>query len=112
MHFDFVMLVFQVICVLTSVLWPLIYCYFATIATNRISMIGYSAYDTNWFEYPPKLQKYMILIIARSQETIYFTGFNLVYCTLEVFAKVSIFQIKKSFNKRKIISCNSIKLFF
>lgn len=73
----------------TSMFWPYLFCYYATYITNRISFIGFAAYDTNWFDYPLDLQKHMILILARSQENVHFHGFNLIECTLEVFGKVT-----------------------
>lgn len=58
----------------------------------------YMIYNSNWFEYPTKLQKYAILTIARSQQPVYFTGFGLISCTSEVFGKVSIAFRKKFFS--------------
>lgn len=69
--------------------WPFIMCYFANMATTRIADIGTTAYDSNWFDCSPELRKYIVLIIARSQESINFTGLGLIYCNMEVFGKVS-----------------------
>lgn len=68
--------------------WPSIYCGLATHVTGRISSIGDSTYNSNWYDYPPELRKFVNLIITRSQEPVYFTGFNLIGCTLEIFGKV------------------------
>lgn len=81
---------FHVICVICSSIWPFLFCYFATFATYRVAAIAQAAYDSNWLDLPPRLQKYIILIITRSQETIHFTGFGLFSCTLEVLGKVRI----------------------
>ncbi|XP_031629238.1 putative odorant receptor 92a [Contarinia nasturtii] len=85
---DIVLIIYHIICMGTSMLWPILFCYYGTHVINRISLIGFSAYDANWFEYPSVLQKYLILIIARSQEPIHFDGLNIIYCTLEVFGKL------------------------
>lgn len=68
--------------------WPFLFCNYANIATDRIDEIGLLTYTTDWFNYPLDLQKYMILIIARSQLPTQFTGLNLIYCNKEVFGKV------------------------
>lgn len=86
--FDWLMIGFHIVAMFTSLIWPYLFSYFATFVTNRISFIGDTAYNTNWFDYPTKLQEHFILIIARSQGNAHFTGFNLIQCTLENFAKV------------------------
>lgn len=80
---------FDIVCVGFSLFWPFIYCYFATFATVRISSINMAVYDSIWYRYSLSLRKYTILIIARSQQPVYFTGFNLIRATLESFAIVS-----------------------
>lgn len=82
------MIGFHIVAMFSSLIWPYLFSYFATFITNRISFVGDTAYNTSWFDYPLELQKHFILIIARSQEDVHFTGFNLVRCTLEVFGKV------------------------
>lgn len=81
-------ILYNVLCIVSSLMWPYIFGHFATRVTERILSIGDIAYDSNWYEYPGEFRKYIILIIARSHQEIYFTGFNLVVCTLEVFGKV------------------------
>lgn len=82
--------------ILCSLMWPSIFCYFADWTTERISKMGDTVYGFNWFDQPVKMQKFMILMIARSQERIYFSGLGLVTCSLEAFGKVCI-----SFNLNK-----------
>lgn len=82
---------FRYLCIMCSMSWPFIFCYYANITTDRISYISDSVYDLNWYDYPSKQQKYMILIINRSNKSIFFSGLNLVRCTLETFGKVSIY---------------------
>lgn len=57
--------------------------------TDRILNIENSLYDSNWYEIDVDIRKYIILIISRAQKPIFFTGFGIVYCSLEVFGKVS-----------------------
>lgn len=56
--------------------------------TERIASISEVSYSAIWYDYPPILKKYLILMIARSQEDIFFSGFGFVYCTLEILLKV------------------------
>lgn len=72
-----------------GLVWPLFFCAFAHAATERISTIRYTVYDLDWYDFPSKLQKYFILIIAQTQETLYFTGFKLIRCTLSNFGMVN-----------------------
>lgn len=83
---------FDVICTACTLVWLALFCYHANFASDRVACIGYNIYDWNWFEYPVELQKYTILVIAQSQEPVYFVGFNLIRCTMEVLGKVSIFS--------------------
>lgn len=40
--------------------------------------------------YPQNVHKHIILILIRSQEHVYFTGFKLIKCSLETFLTVSL----------------------
>ena len=70
-------------------MWPFLFCYYATFATDRLADLSQTAYNSNWLDWPPEHQNYLILIMARSQEPVRFTGFGLIDCSLEVFGKVS-----------------------
>lgn len=79
----------DVICQSAGMMWPYLFCHFASLTTHRVSSMSNAVYDLNWFEYPVKMRKYFILLIARSQQPISFTGLRLFPCTLEVFGQVS-----------------------
>lgn len=81
-------LIFDCLCIIGSLIWPYLFCYFATLTTNRIVAIGNAVYDSNWYNYKPMLQKCLILIISRTQKEVHFTGFTMVRCTLAVFGQV------------------------
>lgn len=76
-------------CMGCALCWSTIFAYYATFVTDRVSTVGFTAYDCNWFDYPVELRKYIILIIARSQQPAEFTGLKLFQCTLDVFGKVN-----------------------
>lgn len=80
---------FDIVCVGFSLFWPFLYCYFATFASVRISSINMAVYSSTWYSYSLNLRKFTILIIARSQQPVYFTGFNLIRATLKSFSIVS-----------------------
>lgn len=78
-----------IFCMCLSLMWTFTLCYMGTSTTHLMSEIGDMVYNRNWYSYPTYLRQYIIMIIARSQRTIYFTGFQIVDCTLEVFTKVN-----------------------
>lgn len=86
---DVLSFVFNVMCIVCSTIWPSFYSYYATVATEQILTIGDATYNSNWFNYPVKMQKHVVLIVARSQKRVLFSGLNLMYCTVEYFGKVS-----------------------
>lgn len=71
-----------------SLFWAWFFCYFANLATERVSIIGDTVYGLNWFNQPIDMQKYMILMILRSHERINFFGLGMIPCSLEAFGKV------------------------
>ena len=42
--------------------WASVYCYSASFVTERILSNGNTMWSTNWFDYPPELRKYVLLI--------------------------------------------------
>lgn len=76
------------IAIVCSFLWPILFCYFANSVTDRVSAISYTVYDMNWYDQPVKMQKYVILMIARTHERIRFSGLGLIACSIEVFGEV------------------------
>lgn len=63
-------------------------CHFANLTTDHVANISYAAFESDWYEYPVDVQKYILLIMARSQNPVYFNGLGLLDCTLESFGKV------------------------
>lgn len=89
---------FSVLLLNCAIFWAVLICHFATRTTNRVSSIGYVAYGSNWFNYPPKLQKYIILCIVHSQRPVGFHGCKLIGCTLETLAKVRLTSSHHTFS--------------
>lgn len=96
--YDIVMITYNTFCLICSLIWPTLFCLFATNASIRLSSMATVAYDMNWYMYPVDSQKFMTLIIGRSQEPVYFTGFSFIRCTLEIFGKVYKYVVIYNFN--------------
>lgn len=88
-EFDAVLFVIDIVVVICALTWCLLFCYFGDMASNRLSSIGYSAFSADWYNYPVKWQKFLVLMIKRSQRPANFKGLQLITCTLEVFGKVN-----------------------
>ncbi|XP_031617477.1 odorant receptor 4-like [Contarinia nasturtii] len=86
--FEVVMFVWHLISIACALVWPTLFCYSASDVIDKIANIGDIAYDSNWYHYPPELRKHIILIIARSQEDIIFSGLSLIGCSVEVFGNL------------------------
>lgn len=87
-NFDPIIFFMNLIGIVISLVLPSIFCYFANLATDRVLNIANTAYGLNWFDHPVEMQKFIVLMIARSHERIEFNGFGLVLCTLETLGKV------------------------
>lgn len=79
---------FRVICIICSLMWPYLFCYYASHTTDRILTIDNVAYDLNWYDCPLEVQKNLMFLIARSHQPIRIRGFKLIPCTLEGFGRV------------------------
>lgn len=85
---DMTSIVYSIFCVFCALAWPFQFCFFANIVTDRIQCIGDTVYELDWYNYPPKMQRLFVVMIARSQRPVQFHGCNIVSCTLEMFWKV------------------------
>lgn len=79
----------NIACFVCGLCWSTLFASFSNSVTSHISAIGFTIYNCSWLNYPAELQKYMILMIARSQKPAHLTGLKLFPCTLEMFGKVS-----------------------
>lgn len=89
---DFILVVFffDMLCAVCALMWCSLFCYFANMASDRLSSLGNTVFATNWYDYPVEWQKFVILMVERSQKPVYFKGLHLIKCTLEVFGTVSL----------------------
>lgn len=87
------MIIFDILCVIVSLMWPFGLCYAATMTTTSSLQMAEIIYNANWYNFPHELRKYLPLMIARSQLEISFYGFGIVVCNLKNFVKVSCHNI-------------------
>lgn len=96
--FTVVMFTLYIGCVICSSVWPFVYCYGSSYVTNRILTLADEVFDPVCFELPNELQKYSILIIARTQKAQHIKGYGLVICSVEFFGKVCDFRLLDLFH--------------
>lgn len=70
--------------------YSFILCYFANNSTYSIGELANVVYESSWYNQPPKIQKLLVLIIARAQKPNIFMGFKMIYCSLEAFTRVCV----------------------
>lgn len=64
------------------------YCYLGKMATHSYENMAKCLYDCNWHELSPKLQKYIVVMMANAQRPVYYDGFGVAVLNLETFTKV------------------------
>lgn len=64
-------------------------CYLGELATSKCATTNDEIYHAKWYNYPVKIQKFIILIMMRSQKRFIFKGFSLLSCSLPAFKEVS-----------------------
>lgn len=74
-----------------SLFWPFLHCYYASWITEEIDDTGATAYATHWFDLPIKMQRYVILMMIRTNESLNFTGLDIINCDMETLGKVEEF---------------------
>lgn len=70
-----------------------VYCYFGQQVTSKFAEVHPVIYEMHWHEYPVDLQKYLILMLMRSQRTFSFKGY-MTTCSLATFKAVSTHEHK------------------
>lgn len=66
-----------------------VFCFIASKTTSKIAEVGEVAYNAHWRRYPNSLQKYTLLIVQHSHQTVHFHGFHFILCNLDVFMRVT-----------------------
>lgn len=65
-----------------------LYCYFGHLATECYLEMADCLYESQWHNYPLKLQKYLLLTIQNAQQPFYYHGFGMIYLNLNTYCKV------------------------
>lgn len=87
-EFDVVSFSVNILYIGSSLCWPYIFCHFGTHAVNSIASISDITFNSNWYDFVSDWQKGIILIIARSQQTVQFSGYKIFPCNLTTFGSV------------------------
>lgn len=86
-HFDADTLMVFVIA-MTNILWIYFHCLLGKMVTDRYDEWSNHLYNSQWYELPIGLQKYVILLLTNMQKPFYFHGFKIYVLNLETFEKV------------------------
>lgn len=65
-----------------------VYCYYGSIATNRLTAYSKTIYNCKWYLLPSDMQKSFIVMIACAQHPQFYTGFGMINLNLETFSTV------------------------
>lgn len=66
------------------------YCSNGSTVTYSSSDFSTAIYKSCWYEYPVKVQPFLVMMMCRAQKPFYFTGYEFSKCSLETFTKVHI----------------------
>lgn len=66
-----------------------LYCSFGNLTTDNFLQFGDAVYDLHFYEFPHDLQKYLTIMIAETQEPVYYHGFNILNLNLVTFSAVT-----------------------
>lgn len=50
--------------------------------------LGDRIYDSSWYQYPPKVQQCVLVIMTRTQQPFYITAYGMIKCDLKAFSQV------------------------
>lgn len=70
------------------VLITFIFCFFGNNVTIKFNETAVHAYNSSWYLCPIHLQRYIILMMQRSQRPLYLTGYKVTRCSLDSFTSV------------------------
>lgn len=84
------MVIFACINIFVSLEWVFIFCYLGDRATSALLSIPDTIYNMNWHDYSSELRTFIQITMQYSQKPLYFTGFKMIRCSLETFARVSL----------------------
>lgn len=78
-------------------------CLFGNILTSNLALVADMAYDSQWYNYPIRIQMYLAFMIRSAQAPFWISAFGIMPCTLENFAAVinsaiSFFMVMRNFS--------------
>lgn len=67
-----------------------LYCFFGILASENFERMADCLYESNWFEFPIKSQKYIWIMIFNTQIPLFYHGFGVAVLNLETFCDVKL----------------------
>lgn len=65
-----------------------VYCYYGNRVTVKPIQFAQAAYDTPWYVLSAQRQQFINMMIMYGQYELYYSGYGVVICSLEMFGKV------------------------
>lgn len=69
-----------------------LYCLFGILASENFERMADCLYESNWFEFPIKSQKYIWIMIFNTQIPLFYHGFGIAVLNLETFCDVKLIE--------------------
>lgn len=76
-------------CVIVSGSNLFLYCHFGSRSTQTSLAYANLIYDSEWFQLPTELQKFIIVMIANAQRPLFYHGFGVARLNLDTFCSVN-----------------------
>lgn len=74
-------------CILILV-WLFVYCYYGHLISSKSDQVAAFAYNSKFYKYPLDLRMFTMMLMLRSQQSFFITGFFITRCSLESYARV------------------------
>lgn len=75
--------------ILMNIWYILVHCVLGKLVTDRFARVPNHLFNTKWYDLPVEVQKHFILLLANTQQPLFFHGFGIYILDLEKFASVS-----------------------
>lgn len=86
---NYITIIVVVVGVSAGILIIFPFCFYGKLATESFDKMTDVIWDLNWLVLPLALQKYIILLLANMQMTMYYHGFEIITLDLNTFVRVS-----------------------
>lgn len=67
-------------------------CNYSTNVVEKVNTIGDTVFDAHWYKFPALEQKFMSLVIQRTQKSVQLTGFGIITCSKSTYLLVCLLR--------------------